>query len=150
MPLSTLERKILNLIQKEIPLVSQPFKLLSKQLELKEEEFLQKIKRLKKKGIIHSFSAHLDHKKIGFKSTLLALKVPLSKLKSKLKRIVNYPEVTHCYLRQGEYNLWVVFIYSEKKKLVQFIKKITKEIGKENILDLPTKRQFKLKTRLKI
>ena len=150
MHLSALERKILNLIQKDIPLTHEPFKILSKKLGMKEDEFLESLKRLRKRGIIRSLAARLDHRKLGFKSSLIALKVPLDKLESIAKKIIDYPEVTHCYQRKNEYNLWVVFLSLKKERLSQFLKKLTKQIGRENILNLPTKRQFKLKTRLKI
>lgn len=101
-------------------------------------------------GIIHSFSGHLNHKKLGFASTLIALKVPLEKVESVARKLINYPEVTHCFLRQGEYNLWVVFIYSKKQRLKDFLDRLTEQLGKENILNLKTLRQFKLETRLKI
>ncbi len=150
MHLSALERKLLNVIQEDIPLAPQPFKVLSKQLGLKEVEFLQRIKRLKERGLIHSFSAHLNHKKLGFESTLIALKVPLAKLNLLANKITEYPEVTHCYLRKGEYNLWVVFLYKDGKIFKGFLEMLTKKLGKENILDLKTLRQFKLETRLRI
>lgn len=146
MYISTLERKILNCIQKNIPFASKPFKILSKRLGLEEDELLRQMRRLKKNGVIRNLSAHLNHRKLGFISTLIALKVPLSKVDSLAKKIIRYPQVTHCYLRQGEYNLWVVFISSEEEKLRKFLRRLTRALGRQNILNLVTKRQFKLKT----
>lgn len=148
MYISTLERKILNCIQGDMPLVSQPFRILSKRLGVEEDEFLKQIRRFKKNGVIRNLSAHLNHRKLGFTSTLIALKVPLNKVDSLAKKIIRYPEVTHCYLRQGEYNLWLVFICSEKEKLRKFLGRLTVALGRQNILNLETKRQFKLKTAL--
>ena len=149
MYLSASDRKILNCIQTDIPLESEPFKVLSKRLGMQEEELLENIRRLKEKGLIRSFRANLSHRKLKFRSTLLALKVPKERLNSLVKKITDYPEVTHCYLRKGEYNLWVVFLYKDGK-LKRFIKKLDEQIGKDNILNLITKKQFKLKTSLKV
>lgn len=148
MYLSALERKILNCIQEDIPLTSEPFKILSGQLGIKEEEFLERIRQLKGKGIIRNFAAHLNHRRLGFKSTLVGLRVPASQVEVIAKKIIRYPEVTHCYLRQGEYNLWLVFICSNTKKLRRFVSQLTKQMGSENVLNLATKRQLKLKTSL--
>lgn len=148
MYISTLERKILNCLQEDIPFASKPFKILSKRLGIKEDELLKQIRRLKKNGVIRNFSSHLNHRKLGFTSTLIALKVPFNKVDSLAKKIIRYPEVTHCYLRQGEYNLWLVFITSEKEKLRKFLGRLTAALGRQNILNLETKRQFKLKTAL--
>lgn len=150
MSISTLERKILNCIQEDIPLTSEPFKILSQKLGIEESQLLKKIRQLKERGIMRSFSACLDHNKLGFESSLIALKVPENKIASIVQKLIKYPEITHCYLREGEYNLWIVFLSLKKKRLNQFLAKLSKQIGKKNILNLPTKRQFKLKTKLKI
>lgn len=150
MRLSALDRKILNCIQQDMPLSQEPFKILAGRLGLETEKFIERVKELKKEGFIRTFSAGLNHRKLNFKSTLLALKVPADRIESLAKRIINYPEVTHCYLRDGEYNLWVVFICLKKKKMDLFLKKLKAELGNGNILNLTTKKQFKLETRLKI
>lgn len=149
MPISALERKILNCIQEDIPFTSQPFKVLSQQLGIEEREFLRKLRQLKKRGIIRRFSAGLNHKKLKFKSTLLGIRVPGKKINPVVKNIVDYPQVTHCYLREGKYNLWVVFLY-KNGKLKEFLRELDKQVGRENILNFVTKRQFKLQTSLKI
>lgn len=149
MPISALERKILNCIQEDIPFTSQPFKVLSRQLGIEEREFLRKLRQLKKRGIIRRFSAGLNHKKLKFKSTLLGIRVPGKKINPVVKNIVDYPQVTHCYLREGKYNLWVVFLY-KNGKLKHFLRELDKQVGRENILNFVTKRQFKLQTSLKI
>lgn len=147
--LSAIERKILNSLQEDIPLSSQPFKILAKRLGIEEANLLDKIKELKENGIIRSFSAGLNHRRLGFKSTLLALKVTLTKLERVVNKVIKYPEVTHCFLRQGVHNLYVVVIY-KNGKIKEILNKISKEIGKENILNLKTLRQYKLKTGFKI
>lgn len=150
MRLSAYDRKILNCIQGDIPFDSEPFKILSKQVGIEEEEFIQKVKDLKAKGLIRKFTAGLNHRKLGFTSSLIALKLPSNKIELIAKKIIKNPEITHCFQREGEYNLWVVFLSLKKQKLKDFIKKWAKEVGRKNILNLKTRRQFKLRTRLKI
>mgnify|MGYP001605032448 CR=1 FL=1 len=150
MRLSTLESKILNIIQSDFPLVPQPFKILSNRLGIKEETLIQILKRLKDKGVIRNFAVGLNHKKLGFRSSLIGLKVSSKRIESVAKNIIRYPEVTHCFLRRGDYNLWSVFIYSKKERFRQFLDKFAKRVGRENVLNLPTKKKFKLSTRLKI
>lgn len=149
MHLSAIERKILNCLQEDIPLSPAPFKILSKKIGIKEKELLKKIKELKERGIIRSFASSLNHRALGFKSTLLALRVPPDKVEDIATELIKYTEVTHCYVREGEFNLWTVFLYKDGM-IKNVIKKITKQIGKENILNLKTIKQFKLKTRFKI
>ena len=146
--LSAIERKVLNCIQEDIPLTEQPFKILADRIGIEEVELLGYIKALKNKGIIRRFAAGLNHRKLGFKSSLVALRVPNEKLADISGELIKYNEVTHCYLRKGEYSLWVVFIY-KNGTLKKVLDKLAKRIGRDNILSLPTRKQFKLKTTIK-
>ena len=148
MRLSAIERKILNCIQEDIPLEPQPFKLLSKRLGMREDEFLKSLKSLRARGIIRRFAAGLDHRRMGFTSSLIAMRVPSDRIEDIAKDVARHSEVTHCYLREGDYNLWTVFLSLDKNKVARFLNRLTKKVGKRNILNLPTKRQFKLKTAL--
>ena len=150
MHLSAIDRKILNSIQEDIPLKSQPFKELSKQVGIEEEELLRKIETFKEQGIIRTFAAGLNHKRLGFLSTLVGLRVSLDDADVIAGEFAKYSEVTHCYLREGDFNLWMVFLCLEKEKLDNFLKRLTEKVGKENILNLRTKKKFKLRSRLKI
>lgn len=150
MHLSATERKILNCVQEDIPLCSQPFKVLSESLGMEEEELLEGIKLLQEKGIIRRFAAGVNHKKLGFVSSLIALRIPEEDVEAVAGEIIKYKEVTHCYLRTGSYNLWLVFISSESSKLTDFIESVIARFGKDNVLNLSTRKQFKLKTNISI
>lgn len=147
--LSAVERKVLNYIQLDLPLSQRPFKVLAQKIGVSEENLLKKISELKGKGLIRDFAARVNHKKLGYKSTLVGLRVPEGALEGVAKEIVIYPEVTHCFQRKGEYSLWVVFIYKDGR-LKEILNKIADSVGSENILNLKTVKKFKLKTRLNI
>ena len=149
MRLSALDKKILNKIQEDIPLVPEPFKALAKDTGVTEEDLFKRIEELKNKGIIRGHAVGINHKILGFKSTLLGLRVLQDKVESLGKELAAYPEITHCFQRKGEFNLWAVFIYKDGR-LKEFLDKLGQKIGKENILNLKTLRKFKLKTRLQI
>lgn len=149
MRLSTLDRKILNLIQEEILPSSQLFKTMAEKIGITEEKLLAKIREFKEKGIIRAYSARLNHRKLGFESTLIALRVGDNDIDSMADYLTQQREVTHCYLRQGQFNLWFVFLYKDGQ-LREVLNKISKQIGRKNILNLKTIKKFKLQTRLKI
>lgn len=149
MHLSAIDREILNCLQEDLPIDPKPFAILSKQLGITEDELLQRITKLKNNKIIRCFGARVNHKSLGFKSNLIAFRVSPEKIDYLAEKIIAYPEATHCFQRKGEYNLWVAFIY-KNDRMNAFIKAMEKEIGENNILLLPTIKQFKLKTRLNI
>lgn len=150
MHLSALEKRILNNIQSGLPLIPRPFEVLAGRLGVKEERLSEILKNLQDQGIIRNFAVSLNHAKLGFRSSLVGLRVPAGKIEFLAKEIIRYPEVTHCFLRAGDYNLWSVFIYAKKERFRHFLNRLAQRVGKENVLSLPTQRKFKLSTRLKI
>lgn len=150
MRISAVERRILNCIQGGLPIAPEPFGLISKRLKIGEGQLLRRIRNLKERGIIRSLAASVNHSRLGFVSSLVALRVPLDELKRIVKEVVSYEEVTHCFLREGEYNLWVVYISPREEKLKKFLKRFAKQLGDENVLNLRTKQKFKLKTAIRL
>lgn len=149
MRLSAIDRKVLNCIQTDLPLSQRPFMELAKKIGISEVKLIIKISELREKGLIRDFAARVNHKRLGYKSTLVGLRIKKERLECIAKEIIIYPEVTHCFQRKGEYNLWVVFIY-KNGRLKEILNKITDSVGRGNILNLKTVRKFKLKTRLEV
>lgn len=149
MRLSAIDRRILNHIQQDLPLSQRPFKVIAGKIGLSENRLLEKISKFREMGLIRDFAARVNHKKLGYSSTLVGLKVVASALERTAREIIIYPEVTHCFKRRGEYNLWVVFIY-KNSRLKSILDKISDSVGRENILNLKTVKKFKLKTRLNL
>lgn len=150
MQLSAIDRRILNSIQEDIPLETEPFKKISRSLGIEEEEFLDRVKRMKKEGIIRTFAAGLSHRKLGYKGTLIAVRLPENEIETLAAELVAEPQVTHCYMREGEFNLYFVLICSSQDEINKFVDDLAGNVGRENIRNLTTKKQFKLKTRFKI
>lgn len=150
MSLSEIDRKILNSIQEDIPLVPEPFKVLSSELGIDENEFIEHIKKLKEDGIIRTYSAGVNYRNIGYKGSLIAARVTDEELEELADKLVKMEEVTHCYLREGEFNLYFVLICKDQERMDEILEDISNGIGKENILNLVTKKQFKLRNRFKL
>lgn len=150
MRLSAIDRKILNNIQKNFPVCIRPYRVIGERLGLTEDEVINKIKELNKSGVICRFGVSVNHKKLGYYSTLIAVKVSSEKIKETADEIITYPEVTHCFIREGEYNLWFVYITTKKQKIENLLKNLSRRLGKKNILNLVTKKKLKLETNLKL
>src|SRR5512136_179296 len=103
--MDTTDKKILNIIQKDFPVVAEPFKAVAEKLGLGEDDVLKRIKNLKDKGIIRRIGAVFDSKKMGFVSTLCAARVPEERLKAFVDVVNSYAGVTHNYRRSHEYNV---------------------------------------------
>ena len=140
-----IDKNILKRIERQFPISSCPYQDLAKELGLTEEEVISRISQLKEKGIILRVGAFFDSEKLGLKSTLVAMKVPQSRLQ-KVANIVNcYSGVTHNYSRENEFNLWFVLMGKNRKEIDEILSKIKDETGINDILNLPKKQLFKLK-----
>lgn len=133
-----------------MPLCGRPFEEIAKRLGIAEGECLVRIEALKKKGAIRHLAASLNHRKLGYKGTLIAARVSEEKVEALVAEIVGYPEVTHCYLREGGHNLWIAFLWRRRAVLEQFLKHLRSQAGHKNVLSFASRRQFKLKTSFRL
>ena len=139
-----IDKKILNIIQKDFPLVAEPFKAVAEKVGISEDEVLERISRLKQDGIIRRIGAVFDSKKMGFVSTLCAARVPEEKLKDFVEVVNSYAGVTHNYRRNHEYNVWFTFIAPDKETLEKSLAEIRNRAGIEDIISMAASRTFKI------
>jgi DNA-binding Lrp family transcriptional regulator len=142
--MDSIDKKILNIIQKEFPVVAEPFKVVAERMGITEDEVLERISRLKKEGIIRRIGAVFDSKKMGFVSTLCAARVPEDTLKDFVQVVNSYPGVTHNYRRSHEYNVWFTFIAPDEGTLEKSLAEIRDRTGIADIISMSAVRTFKI------
>jgi DNA-binding Lrp family transcriptional regulator len=148
--LTRLDKKILEEIQNNFPIVQSPWKQLGRKLHLSEKDLIERIKILQTQGYIRYIGVIFDLNKLGLKSTLLAMNVPTEKMKSVVRIINNYPYVSHNYLRNGKFNVWFTLTARSDKELDFIINDIKKKTSIKDILDLRTKKVFKINVSFKL
>jgi siroheme decarboxylase len=142
--MDSIDKKILNIIQKDFPVVEEPFKAVAAKAGISEGEALQRIKKLKEEGVIRRIGAVFDSKKMGYASTLCAARVPKEKLKQFIAVVNSYAGVTHNYRRSHEYNVWFTFIAADQETLKKSLSEIRDKTGVTEIISMTAAQTFKI------
>ncbi|MDD5108599.1 MAG: Lrp/AsnC ligand binding domain-containing protein [Candidatus Omnitrophica bacterium] len=148
--LSLLDRRLLNCLQEDIPFMERPWEVIADKLDIKEDYLLKRIAALKKQGVIRRISAVFSPRKIGFVSTLVAAKITSGYIEKVAKGINLYPEVTHNYKRDGEYNLWFTLIARDTKRIAQIITELKEDSEIRKISEFPVIKIFKIDVKFPI
>ena len=143
-----LEKEFLTRIQKGFPVSRRPFAELAEELGSDEDTLIDLYKRLKEEKIIRQTSAIFDTKSLGYRSSLVAFKVPDI---DKAAEIVNaHPGVSHNYERNNPFNLWFTIAVAPDSKLglEKTVDILAERAGVEEYVILPTKKMFKISVQL--
>ena len=104
--MDTTDKDILNFIQREFPLVREPFEAIGREVGLAGDEVIRRIEALKRGRVIRQISAIFDTRVLGYHSSLVAARIPKDKLTEGAKAINSHPGVSHNYERNNYFNLW--------------------------------------------
>lgn len=144
------DRKILDIIQHEIPIEKRPFQRIAGQLGLTEREVIERIKQLKDQRIIRRIGGSFDSGRLGYRSTLVAAKVPAHKLKAAAEILNRYTGVTHNYQRDHLYNLWFTLTATSEQRLHELLDELKQETGIDAMIPLPALKKFKIRVHFKM
>jgi len=139
------DKNILNEIESGFPIMSRPFQDIGDRVGLTEEDVIERLRRLKGRGIIRRIGANFPSSRLDFTITLCAAKVPEEKLHRFVRVVNRYTGVTHNYLRSHAYNVWFTFIAEDMEEIERALREIAEETGVEEIRNLPALRMFKIK-----
>lgn len=131
------EKQIIRELQRGIPLVNRPFKLLAQNLNTTEEELLDKIKNLLERGYIRRIGATVRHHNLGFQANAMVVwNVPDELVAEKGRKMAGFSEVSHCYQRPRRpdwpYNLFTVVHGRTREECIQAVKKMSSATGMKN------------------
>jgi DNA-binding Lrp family transcriptional regulator len=142
--LDNLDKRLLNVIQADFPLVSRPFQALGGLLSLAEAEVIDRIARLKKQRIIRQISAIFDTRSLGYKSSLVAMRVRPEHLDAAAAVVNSHPGVSHNYKRDHAFNLWFTLAVPPTSDFEWTVQHLHAMAGADSTRILPTLRLFKI------
>ncbi len=148
-----LDKKIIGLIQGDLPLEARPFAVMAEKIGITEGEFVDRVNSLQKRDIIRRFGVTLRHQGAGFSSNaMVAWLVPDDRIEEVGKAMAGFSEVTHCYQRQPQkdwkYNLYTMIHGNSRKECYQITQRMSQRTGVKEYDLLFSEREFK-KTSMK-
>jgi len=134
--LSEQDKQIIIELQKGLPLVSRPFEIMGKRLNMTEESLINRITYLKENGFIRRFGAAVRHRDLGFTANAMVVwDVSDHKTDEAGKIMASFKEVSHCYQRprhQGwPYNLFTMVHGRTREECIKTADQISEATGLE-------------------
>ncbi len=150
--LNDIDKKLLNILQVELPLTKRPYADLGGRIGISEDEVLRITQNLKEQNIVRQISAIFDTRSLGYKSSLVAMAIPKDKLEDAAERINKHPGVSHNYRRNHYYNLWFTVAVPPDSKLgIQKTIDVLHQQAKADVTrPMPTLKLYKIGVNLDI
>ena len=146
--LTELEKKIIALLQTDIPVAKRPFLEMAEKIGITEDRFLSVLKNLNDQGLIRRFGATIKHQNSGFKANaMVAWKVDEDRVKKTGNIMATFREITHCYRRDPapgwKYNLYTMVHAATEAECYDIVKKISQAVGEDEYELLFSKKELK-------
>ena len=142
--LEDLDKRLLNLIQSDFPLVARPYLTLAERVGATEEQVMERIAALKKGRIVRQINAIFDTRALGYQSTLVAARYAPERLHQGALIVNQHPGVSHNYERDHDFNLWYTVAVPPGSNLQAHVDTLHQLSGAEVTRMLPTLRLFKI------
>ncbi|WP_144903032.1 siroheme decarboxylase subunit beta [Halobellus captivus] len=121
--------------QSGFPVVERPFRVVGEDLGIGETEALERVRRLRERGIFRRFGPVLNPPVIG-SSTLAAVSASEERFDEVAEVINGHRQVNHNYRRDHEWNMWFVVTAASKEKRDSILADIEERTGCD-VLNLP-------------
>jgi len=146
--LSTKDRRLLALIQGDLPLCPSPFAVIARKAGWDEKELLRRVRIFMRRGMIRRFGAILRHQKAGYRGNAMVVwRVPEEEIPGVSRAMVSFPAVSHCYLRPAHpewpFNLYTMVHGRSETDCRRIARQISGKTGIKNYRILFSQREHK-------
>lgn len=125
------------------PVCSKPYQRLAETLEIDEAELMDKLSKLKSSGHVRQIGPVFDYNALGYEGTLLAARVKEGNIDIFSTFLKSFSGVTHCYVRESEFNIWFTYIYKDEQEFAEFFDGLLMHQACDWLVNLPKKRVYK-------
>lgn len=149
MPLDDLDRRILNRMQHDLPLLAAPFAAVANELGIDEAVLLERLRAMQERGDISRVGPMYRVDGFGGGLALMAMAVPAERFDEVAHTLDGLPEVAHNYEREHELNMWFVVAAETEAEMAAAVKTIEATTGLP-VYAFPKEREYFLDLRLAV
>lgn len=143
--LTKFEKQLLNDYQQGMPMVSEPYSEMARELNQKgfsvsENDVIDSLKSLQERGMVSRVGAVFKPQRVG-SSTLAAIAVPDERMEEVAQIVNHFSQVNHNYKREHHFNLWFVVTASSQQEVENVLQKIEQQTGL-SVMNLPMEQDY--------
>ncbi|MEA2118530.1 Lrp/AsnC family transcriptional regulator [Halovibrio sp. HP20-50] len=146
--LDSLDRRLIDCYQRDLPVCSRPFLAMAEHLNTTEEQVIKRLQRLQAMSVLSRVGPVFDHALAGA-SLLATVAVPDNQRDAFAELINQVPGVNHNYAREHYYNLWFVMTAADESSLAARLNQLETMLDRK-ILRLPMLESFHIDLAFKI
>lgn len=142
------DKEFVRELQKDLPVVKEPFKEMAQNLGISTEELFAKAKEYEKVGLMRRFAAILRHRDAGFVANgMVVWNVPEDRVDDVGFTLAAFPQVSHCYRRpvypDWKYNVFSMVHARSLEAAEKMAVEMSSQIGVTDYKILFSSREFK-------
>jgi len=124
--LLALDKALINLLQKGLPVCERPFAeiantLNGKGIKTNEQEVISHLQALRDSRVLTRFGPMFDAACLGGAFTLAALAVPEKDFEQVTEQVNSFEQIAHNYRRDNAFNMWFVIATESQTEIEQVI-----------------------------
>lgn len=142
-----IDRKLINALQGDFPLVREPYRQVAETLGLDEEELLRRLDAMLARRVLTRFGPMFQIERAGGAFVLAAMRVPDADFERVTEQVNAFPEVAHNYRREHALNMWFVLATATPQGIGEAIAAIEAATGLP-VFAFPKEREYFVEMKL--
>lgn len=148
MALDEIDKRLINALQGDFPLVREPYRQVAEALGLSETELLRRLDALLEQRVLTRFGPMFQIERAGGAFVLAAMRVPEADFERVAAQVNAFSEVAHNYRREHALNMWFVLATATPQGISETIAAIEAATGLP-VFAFPKEREYFVEMKLR-
>ena len=143
-----IDRRIINALQGDFPLVDEPYRAVAESLGVDESELLRRLDAMLERKVLTRFGPMFQIERAGGAFVLAAMRVPEADFARVVEQVNAFPEVAHNYRRDHALNMWFVLATATPQGIAESVAAIELATGLP-VFPFPKEREYFVEMKLR-